>query len=93
MRFGIPFALYTLVIWPVLEWALLEPYLHRGSYWAWFTDDDPILDNGPMWFVGVLLAVLPGAGGLAPLSARRLPSAASRPARPTWSRSPWWSAQ
>lgn len=55
MRFGLPFALYTLAIWPVLEWALLEPHFHRGSYWAWFTDDDPYLDNGPMWFVGVLL--------------------------------------
>jgi|GEM_PF-513716 len=55
LRLGIPFALYTLVIWPVLEWALLEPFDPRGSYWAWFTDDDPILDNGPMWFVGVLL--------------------------------------
>jgi hypothetical protein len=55
VRFGIPFALYTLLIWPVLEWALLEPHFHRGSYWAWFTDDEPILDNGPMWFVGVLL--------------------------------------
>jgi len=55
LRLGIPFAVYTLVIWPVLEWALLEPYFPRGSYWAWFTDDDPYLDNGPMWFVGVLL--------------------------------------
>jgi len=55
LRLGIPFALYTLVVWPVLEWALLEPFFHRGSYWAWFTDTDPILDNGPMWFVGVLL--------------------------------------
>jgi len=55
LRFGLPFALYTLAIWPVLEWALLEPHFHRGSYWAWFTDDDPYLDNGPMWFVGVLL--------------------------------------
>ena len=55
LRLGIPFALYTLVLWPVLEWALLEPHFHRGSYWAWFTDDDPILDNGPLWFVGVLL--------------------------------------
>lgn len=55
LRLGIPFALYTLVIWPVLEYALLEPFFHRGSYWAWFTDTDPVLDNGPMWFVGVLL--------------------------------------
>jgi hypothetical protein len=55
LRLGVPFALYSLVVWPVLEWALLEPFLHRGSYWAWFTDTDPVLDNGPMWFVGVLL--------------------------------------
>ncbi len=55
LRLGIPFVLYTLAIWPILEWALLEPYFPRGSYWAWFTDTDPILDNGPMWFVGVLL--------------------------------------
>jgi hypothetical protein len=55
LRLGIPFALYSLVIWPVLEWALHEPFVHRGSYWAWFTDTNPVLDNGPMWFVGVLL--------------------------------------
>jgi peptidoglycan/LPS O-acetylase OafA/YrhL len=55
LRLGIPFAVYTLVLWPLLEFALLEPFLHRGSYWAWFSDTDPVLDNGPMWFVGVLL--------------------------------------
>ncbi len=55
LRLGVPFAIYTLVIWPLLEFALLEPFLHRGSYWRWFADTDPILDNGPMWFVGVLL--------------------------------------
>ena len=92
VRLGIPFALYTLVIWPVLEWALLEPYFHRGSYWAWFTDDDPILDNGPMWFVGVLLLF-----SLALVAWRRFrppaPSAAGRSARATWCRPPWWSAQ
>jgi hypothetical protein len=55
LRLGIPFALYTLVVWPLLEFALLEPFLHRGSYWAWFSDTDPVLDNGPLWFIGVLL--------------------------------------
>lgn len=55
LRLGVPFAIYTLVVWPVLEYALLEPILHRGSYWRSFTDTDPVLDNGPMWFVGVLL--------------------------------------
>ena len=55
LRLGVPFAIYTLVVWPLLEFALLEPFLHRGSYWRWFSDTDPVLDNGPMWFVGVLL--------------------------------------
>ena len=55
LRLGVPFAVYTFVVWPVLEYLLLEPHLHRGSYWVSFMDDDPYLDNGPMWFVGVLL--------------------------------------
>jgi fucose 4-O-acetylase-like acetyltransferase len=51
LRLGVPYAVYTLLLWPLLEYALLEPILHRGRYW----DNDPVLDNGPMWFVGVLL--------------------------------------
>ncbi|MFB3739146.1 MAG: acyltransferase, partial [Candidatus Velamenicoccus archaeovorus] len=54
-RLGVPFAVSTLVVWPLLEYALLEPFLHRGSYWRSFADTDPVLDSGPMWFVGVLL--------------------------------------
>lgn len=80
LRLGIPFAIYTLVVWPVLEWAVLEPYLHRGSYWEYFSDANPILDNGPLWFVGVLLVY-----SLALAGWRRLrppapaPEAADRP--------------
>lgn len=55
LRLGVPFAFYTLLLWPVLEFVLLEPFLYRGSYWWWFTTQDPPLDPGPMWFVGVLL--------------------------------------
>jgi len=54
-RLGLPFALYTLVAWPLVEYALHEPLLHERSYWQSFMDTDPVLDNGPMWFVGVLL--------------------------------------
>ena len=54
-RLGVPFAIYTLVAWPVLEYALHEPLLHERSYLQSFLDTDPVLDNGPMWFVGVLL--------------------------------------
>ena len=52
LRLGVPFAVYTLVVWPLLEYALFGPLL-RG--WDSITDTDPVLDNGPMWFVGVLL--------------------------------------
>lgn len=72
LRLGIPFILYTLVIWPLLEYALLEPFLHRGSYWDYFFDTDPVLDNGPLWFVGVLLVfslTLAARRRLRPLSA------------------------
>jgi hypothetical protein len=54
LRLGIPFAVYTLVLWPLLEYSLFGPLQHRG-FWDSVTDPDPILDNGPMWFVGVLL--------------------------------------
>ncbi len=55
LRLGLPFAVYTLLLWPLLEFALHEPLLHQGSYWRSFTNTDPVLDSGPMWFVGVLL--------------------------------------
>jgi len=54
-RLGLPFAIYTLVAWPILEYALHDPLLHERSYLESFLDTDPALDNGPMWFVGVLL--------------------------------------
>ena len=54
LRLGVPFAVYTLIVWPLVEFAIFGPFLHR-SYWSSFTDTDPVLDNGPMWFVGVLL--------------------------------------
>ena len=55
LKLGIPFAVYTLLVWPLLEYGLHEPILHDRSFWASFMDDDPLLDTGPMWFVGVLL--------------------------------------
>jgi fucose 4-O-acetylase-like acetyltransferase len=54
-RLGLPFALYTLVVWPLLEYLLLAPILHDRTLWLSVSDTDPVLDNGPMWFVGVLL--------------------------------------
>ena len=54
LRLGLPFAIFTLLLWPLLEYAVLGPFMHRG-FWDSVTDTDPVLDNGPMWFVGVLL--------------------------------------
>jgi hypothetical protein len=54
LRLGVPFAIYTLIVWPLTEFAIFGPFLHR-DYRDSFTDTDPVLDNGPMWFVGVLL--------------------------------------
>jgi hypothetical protein len=80
LRLGIPFTFYTLVVWPLLEWGLHQPLLHNRSYWQSFMDTDPVLDNGPMWFVGVLLffsLVLVGWRRMAP---RRGP----------WEGELWW---
>jgi fucose 4-O-acetylase-like acetyltransferase len=55
LRLGTPFAAYTLLIWPLLDYGVNEPFRHLGSYWWWFVHSDPMFDNGPMWFVGVLL--------------------------------------
>ena len=54
LRLGVPFAVFTLVVWPLLEYTLFGPFLHVG-FWRSVTNTDPLLDNGPMWFVGVLL--------------------------------------
>jgi peptidoglycan/LPS O-acetylase OafA/YrhL len=55
VRLGIPFAAFTLLLWPLIMYAVREPFIHAGSYWWWFTHSEPILDNGPIWFIGVLL--------------------------------------
>jgi hypothetical protein len=55
LRLGIPFAAFTLLLWPLVIYAIREPFLHEGNYWYWFVNADPFLDNGPMWFIGVLL--------------------------------------
>ena len=54
LRLGVPFAVFVLVLWPALLYAVYRPWGHwSGSYWAFFRDNYP--DSGPLWFVGVLL--------------------------------------
>jgi hypothetical protein len=56
LRLGVPFAAFTLLLWPLTVYLVREPIQHLGSYWWWFTTGlEPFLDNGPMWFIGILL--------------------------------------
>ncbi len=56
LRLGVPFAAFTLVLWPLLMYSLYHPLGEApGSYWEEFLSDEGYLDAGPIWFVGVLL--------------------------------------
>jgi hypothetical protein len=56
LRLGVPFAVFTFGLWPLLMYALYHPLgAAPGSYWEEFVDESGHLDTGPLWFVGVLL--------------------------------------
>ena len=56
LRLGVPFAVFTFGLWPLLMYALYHPLgAAPGSYWEEFVDESGNLDTGPLWFVGVLL--------------------------------------
>ena len=93
LRLGIPFALYTLAIWPVLEWALLEPFLPRWLLLGLVHRRRPHPGQRPD-------VVRPGCCSCSPwrwwpgaASGRRPRRQAGRSARATWPRPPWRSAQ
>jgi hypothetical protein len=54
IRLGIPLAAFMFVLWPLMTYGL---YAAAGSDWSLWDvyADDPILDNGPLWFVEALL--------------------------------------
>ncbi|HEX6581333.1 MAG TPA: acyltransferase family protein, partial [Actinomycetota bacterium] len=54
IRLGIPLAAFMFVLWPLLTLGL---YRAAGSDWSLWDvyKDEPTLDNGPLWFVEVLL--------------------------------------
>ena len=56
IRLGIPFAVYVLLVQPVVVYAMAHPlgYL-TGTYWQEFIGANGSIDTGPLWFVGVLL--------------------------------------
>jgi Acyltransferase family len=56
LRLGVPFAVFTFGLWPLVMYALYHPLgAAPGSYWDEFVDQSGHLDTGPLWFVGVLL--------------------------------------
>jgi hypothetical protein len=54
IRLGVPLAAFTFVLWPLMTYGL---YAAAGSDWSLWDvyADDPTLDNGPLWFIEVLL--------------------------------------
>ncbi len=74
-----PFAVYVLLVWPMVEYVVLEPVFHRGSYWWWFKNQEPPLDSGPMWFVGVLLVLSLGYAAWVRMGGRKAEGSADLP--------------
>jgi hypothetical protein len=78
----VPFALYVLVVQPVLVYAVAHPYGDAsGSVWQEYLGAERRIDTGPLWFVGVLLVY-----SLAYAGWRRLRDTGSRPSRPPTAR-------
>jgi len=54
MRLGVPFVVFAIVIWPLLEYTLFRWLGEAPALWAYFRDEGS-LDSGVLWFVGALL--------------------------------------
>ena len=57
VRLGIPWLLFTLLVWPMFMWFAYQSAGRRMPYWQFFLERRPFLDSGPLWFVQVLLYV------------------------------------
>jgi hypothetical protein len=56
VRLGVPFAVFVLLLWPLLMYPVHPPGEAQGSYWnQFFGAGHASIDPGPLWFVGVLL--------------------------------------
>jgi hypothetical protein len=74
LRLGVPFALFTFLIWPVVTYALYHPFgAAPGSFGEEYLSDQGYFDTGVLWFIGVLLIFSVGYAGFAvlPRPARR----------------------
>jgi hypothetical protein len=57
VRLGVPWLLFTLLIWPLLMWAAYRSAGHPLPIWEALQARQPFLDSGPLWFVQILLYV------------------------------------
>jgi len=54
LRLGVPFAVFALLLWPLLEYVLFRQLGDAPGLWAYFSAEGS-LDTGVLWFVGALL--------------------------------------
>jgi hypothetical protein len=58
LRLGVPFAVFVLLLWPLLMYPVHPAGESPDSYWTEFgggAQSQWCIDAGPLWFVGVLL--------------------------------------
>jgi hypothetical protein len=55
VRLGLPWLAFALLLWPLLMWLTYLASGRTESYWWVFTNRDPFLHSGPLWFAAVLL--------------------------------------
>ena len=57
LRLGLPWLLFTLLVWPLVMWAAYRAAGHPLPIWQALQARQPFLDSGPLWFVQILLYV------------------------------------
>jgi peptidoglycan/LPS O-acetylase OafA/YrhL len=57
LRLGLPWLLFTLLIWPLVMWAAYRAAGRSLPIWRALQARQPFLDSGPLWFVQILLYV------------------------------------
>jgi len=54
-RLGLPWLLFTLLIWPIVMWCAYRAAGNSVPFWEALKIRQPFLDSGPLWFVQILL--------------------------------------
>jgi Acyltransferase family len=55
LRLGLPWLVSALLVWPASVWLAYSAADRRVSFWWVFSQRDPLLGSGPLWFALVLL--------------------------------------